>query len=150
MAKDKYILTHSVITSADPETIWHLWSDVENWKQFDTLVEYSHLEKDAEFTNDTKGVVKAQGAPKTKFKLLAVVDGISFTERLYVPLFQTIDLKRHVGINQNGKTVFTHEVHFRGRLRYFVHLAAARTFEKELPLVMGRLKAVAEAIELEE
>jgi hypothetical protein len=27
-------------------TIWRLWSDTENWKQFDVALEYSHLQDD--------------------------------------------------------------------------------------------------------
>jgi len=148
-AQSKYVLTHSMTTTASPETIWGLWEDVENWKRFDTLLEYSKLENNANFTTGARGVIKAEGAPKTKFKLFDVVLGKSFTERLYVPLYQVIDLKRHVGLNENGETVFTHEVHFKGRLRFFIHWVAAKSFKKELPLVMGRLKDVAEEIEAE-
>ena len=27
-------------------TIWRLWSDTENWKQFDVALEHSHLQGD--------------------------------------------------------------------------------------------------------
>lgn len=145
----KYILRHSVTTTASPETIWGLWADVEDWQRFDTLLEYSRLEAGGAFVSGTKGEIKAEGAPRTRFKLLDVVTNQSFTERLYVPIYQVIDLKRHVAVNDDGATVFTHEVHFKGRLRFFVHLAAAGSFKKELPLVMNRLKNVAEAQEAE-
>lgn len=143
--KSKYVLSHSVITTASPETIWGLWEDVENWKKFDTLLEYSTLDPEGTFTSGTNGIIKAEGAPKTKFKLLDVVKGERFTERLYVPLYQIIDLKRRVEVTEDKQTRFTHEVHFKGRLRVFIHLAAASRFKKELPLVMGRLKTIAEA-----
>lgn len=139
-----YTLRHSVTTTAQPETIWQLWQDVENWKQFDTLLEYSHLDTDKQFQTGATGVIKARGNRKTYFQLLDVKPGVSFTEKLYVPLWQTIDLKRHVKRNPKGQTVFTHEVVFKGRLRFLVYAAAAKTFKKELPLVMNRLKEVAE------
>ncbi len=143
----KYVLSHSLITSASPETIWFLWEDVENWKQFDTLLEYSRLEPGHAFISGAKGVVKAAGAPKTKFELFDVIDGKGFTERLYVPLYQTIDLKRRIEKIDGNQTRFTHEVHFTGRLRFFIHLASARRFKKELPLVMKKLKVIAEAMD---
>ncbi len=143
-AADKYILQHSVITSATPEQIWRLWTDVNNWKQFDERLEYSQLIDNAQFSEGASGVIKSAGAPRTRFKLLNVIPNQSFTERLYVPLWQSIDLKRRVEINAKGQTVFTHEVHFNGPLRFFVHLASAKAFKKDLPLVMTKMKELAE------
>ena len=143
-----YRLKYSVETSASQSTIWRLWSDVKHWNKFDTLLEYSYLDNGNEFEQGATGVIKAEGANKTRFKLQDVVDGVSFTETLYVPLYQSIDLKRYFEESDTGTTVFTHEVVFRGRLRFLIYAVAASTFKSELPLVMGRLKDVAEQEEL--
>jgi len=144
VVRDGYRLKYSVATTASKTTIWRLWSDVENWRKFDTLLEYSRLDEGHEFEQGARGVIKADGASKTRFVLSEVTPGESFTEKLFVPLYQTIDLKRYFEESESGRTVFTHEVVFRGRLRFLIHALAAGTFEKELPLVMGRLKDVAE------
>ena len=139
-----YRLKYSVETSASQSTIWRLWSDVKHWNKFDTLLEYSYLDDGYAFEQGATGVIKAEGTNRTRFKLHDVVDGVSFTETLHVPLYQSIDLKRYFEESETGKTVFTHEVVFRGRLRFLIYAIAAGTFKSELPLVMGRLKAVAE------
>lgn len=139
-----YAFKYSVETSASKTTIWHLWEDVENWKKYDTILQYSYLEDDAEFETGAIGYVQAQGAPKTKFELIAVNKPISFVESLKLPLFTTLELKRYFQTNDNGKTTFTHEIEFRGRFRWLMYAVVAGTFKKETPLVMSRLKAVAE------
>lgn len=144
---DGYRLKFSVATKAKKSTVWRLWSDVENWKKFDTLLEYSHLDDGQKFEQGATGVIKADGASKTRFELSEVTQGVSFTERLYVPLYQSIELKRYFEESEQGDTVFTHEVVFRGRLRFLIYAIAAGAFKKELPLVMRRLKAVAESQE---
>lgn len=137
-------LKYSVETTADKSTIWRLWTDVSNWNKFDTLLEYSYLNGNADFVVGSTGYLKAKGAPKTKFELVEINEGVSFIESLKIPLWQTIELQRYFETDQNGNTVFTHEVNFKGPLRYLMYSILKRTFKKELKLVMGRLKNVAE------
>ncbi len=146
---DGYRLKYSVQTTAKQSTIWRLWSDVENWKKFDTLLEYSYLDEGHQFELGATGAVKADGASKTRFKLIEVTPGVSFTERLFVPLYQSIDLKRYFEESDQGNTIFTHEVVFKGRLRFLIYALAARSFKVELPLVMGRLRDLAEEQEFD-
>ncbi len=150
-----YRLKLSLPTSASPERIWELWKDVENWKQFDTLLEYSHLDEGHTFESGASGHIKARGAMRTRFTLKEVNQGISFTETLFVPLYQQIELKRYVlaipaSDTQKAHTLFTHEVVFKGRLRFLIYVAAAPSFKKELPLVMQRLRKLAETLEASE
>ena len=139
-----YTLKLSVVTSARKETIWKLWEDVENWKKFDTLLEYSNLDPNHTFAAGATGVIKARGATKTQFELIDVREGVSFIEKLKVPFYQSIELHRYFEQSEQGVTIFTHEVRFKGRLRSLVYLIAASSFKKELPLVMNRLGALAE------
>ncbi|MBL4850794.1 MAG: hypothetical protein JKY90_00710 [Gammaproteobacteria bacterium] len=142
-----YSLKYSVETSAKKSTIWKLWSDVENWKKFDTILEYSYLVDNAEFKTGSIGYLNAKGAPKTKFILTEVNDGISFTESLKIPLYQTIDLQRYFEINNKGTTTFTHEVNFKGSLKSIMYFLLSGTFKSELIHVMENLKKVAESEE---
>ena len=147
-----YRLSLSLPTSASPETIWALWKDVENWKQFDTLLEYSYLEKGHVFEDGSNGFIKARGAARTRFTLSDVAEGVSFTETLFVPLYQQIELKRYVQVipasdTKEAHTLFTHEAVFKGRLRFLIYAVAASSFKKELPLVMHRLRKLAEDLE---
>ena len=139
----------SVTTSASEKTIWRLWEDVENWKEYDTILEYSYLVDDASFVTGAVGYVNARGAPKTKFELLEVNHGVSFVESLKLPLFSSLLLKRRFEASDEGTTIFTHEVQFKGSAKYLMCLIMARTFKKELPRVMHNLRNLAEFQEAE-
>ena len=76
--------------------------------------------------------------------MIDVREGVSFIEKLKVPFYQSIELHRYFEQSEQGVTIFTHEVRFKGRLRSLVYLIAASSFKKELPLVMNRLGALAE------
>lgn len=144
LALPNYTLKLAVSTSASKDAIWRLWEDVENWKKFDTLLDYSYLDSGQTFTTGAKGVIKARGTSKTRFELLEVKPGVSFIEKLKAPLFQSIELHRYFDPSEHGTTVFVHEVRFKGRLKSVIYFAAASTFKKELPLVMGRMREIAE------
>lgn len=140
----------SVQTTADKSTLWRLWSDVEHWKKFDTLLTYSYLVENTKFETGAIGYLKAKGAPKTRFELIEVNQSVSFIESLKLPLFQTIELQRYFEVSDNGETIFTHEVNFKGGLRFIMYALLARTFKKELVKVMTNLKEVAESEELQQ
>ena len=76
-------------TKAKPETIWKLWEDVDNWKDYDTILQYSYLKDEAELAVGAIWYVKAEGAPKTKFEIIQVDSGNSFNESLKLPLWST-------------------------------------------------------------
>lgn len=145
-----YSFKLSVATSASKSTIWRLWSDVENWKTYDTILQYSHLIDGAEFAVGAQGYVKAKGAPKTKFELIEVCAPDHFVERLKIPLYQAIELRRYFENDAAGKIVFTHEVNFRGSLRWLAHALLGNNFRHETVRVMTRLRDLAERQEMQE
>ena len=145
-----YSFKLSVATDASKATIWRLWSDVENWKTYDTILQYSHLIDGADFVVGAEGYVKAKGAPKTKFELIEVEAPTRFVERLKIPLYQAIELRRYFEEDADGRTVFTHEVNFRGSLRWLAHALLGKNFRHETVRVMTRLRDLAEAQEAEE
>ena len=139
-----YSFKLSVPTSASKATIWRLWSEVEHWKTYDTILQYSYLIDDAPFEVGAEGYVKAKGAPKTKFELIEVSAPNGFVERLKLPLYQAIELRRYFEDDLDGQTVFTHEVNFRGRLRWLAHGLLGNNFRHETARVMTRLRNLAE------
>jgi len=72
----------TLTANANKAIIWRLWEDVENWKSFDIIVKYSYLNEPGVFQTGATGYVKTSSAPKTRFELLAVNHGHSFTESL--------------------------------------------------------------------
>lgn len=143
-----YSLKYSATTTASKETIWNFWSDVENWKDFDERLAYSYLADGGKFETGASGYLKAKIGPKTKFELVAVNQSVSFVESLKIPLYQTIELQRYFEENDDGATVFTHEVNFKGPLRAVMCALLCGPFKKDLKLVVERLKEMAEREEL--
>ncbi len=139
-----YSLKYSVRTSAEKSIIWRLWADVENWKSFDARLTYSYLVAGNEFGKGAVGYLKAKNGPKTKFEIIEFKNGVSFTESLKIPLYQTIELQRYFEDDGSGSTVFTHEVNFKGALRSVAYFFLYRAFKKDLQLVVERLKMIAE------
>lgn len=139
-----YSMKMSMETTASKATIWRLWEDVENWKQFDERLEYSYLLGEKNFEEGAIGYLKGKGAPKTRFVLTQVTTGVSFVEVLKLPLGQTIHLQRYFEISDNNKTIFTHEVNFKGRLKPLYYWLLAGEFKKDLKKVMLKMKLLAE------
>jgi len=148
--KDKIISTGpcsyslTIEAKANKDVIWRLWEDVENWKDFDIIVQYSYLESPNVFQTGAIGYVKTKSAPRTRFELLDVESGQSFTESLKLPFWNSLELKRKVVAIDQHTSAFTHEVEFKGPLKSVMYLFLAKTFKKELPLVMGRMRDLAE------
>lgn len=139
-----YSFKYSAETSASTQDIWKLWSDVQNWKQFDERIEYSSLDDGQIFTSGARGYLKGKNAPRTAFELVDVKSGISFTQRLKLPFYQFIELRRYFEKDTNGKTVFTHEVNFKGRLRALTYAMLSSPFKKDLKLVVNQIRLIAE------
>jgi len=145
--KCSYSLT--LTTTASRDTIWELWHDVENWKSYDTVLQYSYLVDDADFEVGAIGYVKARGAPKTKFELVEVDFGHSFIESLKLPLWSRLELKRRVVKIDDATVAFTHEVDFKGRFKGVMYFLLAKRFKKDLKMVMTNMKELAESPKLE-
>jgi len=144
-----YSLKYSVKIQASKDIVWNIWSDVDNWKKFDERLQYSYLEGDKAFKQGVIGYLKAKNAPKTKFEIIQFEEGVSFTESLKIPLYQTIDLQRYFEHNEEDNAlIVTHEVNFKGSLRAVMYALLCRPFKKDLKLVLGRIKELAEQKEV--
>ena len=140
-----YSFKYSAQTTASKSDIWAIWTDVENWKKFDERLLYSYLENEQPFTVGATGYLKGKGAPsRTKFELAKVNAPHSFTETLKLPFYQSIELQRYFEKDQNGQTVFTHQVNFKGRLAPITYALLCGAFKKDLKLVVRKLKDLAE------
>lgn len=144
-----YAFKYSAQTSASKSTLWRLWTDVENWKAFDTALEYSYLEENTAFREGAKGYLKAESAPRVSFEILQLNDQQSFSVQLNIPLYQTIQQQRYFESDNNGETIFTHEVKFNGGLSPLVYVFLQRIYKRETQLVVEQLKSLAESQEAE-
>ena len=131
---------NTIETFATPETIWKIWTDVPNWKDWDK--ELKSAELDGLFAKGVKGKLIPQKGKKAKFKIVAFEKGKSYTFKTNLPL-GSLFVKRTLEV-KNGRTYFTHEVWFKGLTKGIFAKLLGNDFRKALPIVMENIKKIAE------
>lgn len=132
--------SHSLETTASPERIWQVWTDVPNWKSWDKGLKAAELT--GPFAAGTTGKLIPDKGPSSRFTLTEVMVGQSYTFRTRLPL-GSLYVKRVLS-QQNGRTVFTHEVWFKGLTKGIFGRALGKNYRQILPDVMTRIKTLAE------
>ncbi|MEM9078499.1 MAG: SRPBCC family protein [Bacteroidota bacterium] len=127
-------------TSATPEKIWAIWTDVPNWKMWDSGLKDATL--DGTFELKTKGKIISLEGRTSRFKITAYIPGKSYTFRTRLPL-GALNLKRYLKVKQ-GVTFFTHEVWFTGLAGGIFAKRFGPEFRSLLPEVMEKIKILAE------
>jgi len=131
---------HTLETTASPQSIWNLWTDVPNWKDWDTELKDSEI--DGQFAEGTKGKFIPKKGAKAKFKIVAFESGKSYTFKTKLPL-GSLFVKRTLE-QKNERTFFTHEVWFKGLTKGIFSKILGGDFRKVLPSVMEKIKKIAE------
>lgn len=131
---------HTSTTSAPPEKVWALWTDVSQWKSWDTGLSDAKMEGPFQL-NSTGEIISLEGRT-SKFKVVAFTNGESYTFRTKLPL-GSLYVKRYLSI-QEGETVFTHEVWFKGLTKGIFAKAFGEKFRAILPEVLENIKHLAE------
>ncbi|MBO0934466.1 SRPBCC family protein [Fibrella aquatilis] len=133
--------SHALETTALPDTIWQLWTDVPNWKLWDDGLKSAVL--NGPFAIGSTGILLPDKGPKAHFKLTEVVPGVSYTFRTKLPL-GALFVKRYL-TSQSGRTTFTHEVWFTGLTKGLFGRALGRRYRAILPTAMTKIKTLAES-----
>lgn len=128
-------------TSSSPEQIWAIWTDVKNWKTWD--IGLKDAEMKSSFQEGNKGIITSLEGRKSKFKVIEVNEGISYTYKTKLPL-GSLYVKRYLSVN-NNITTFTHEVWFKGISKGIFAKAFGKKFRKMLPEVLQNIKQLAES-----
>lgn len=136
-----YHFYHTEQTTAAPEAIWKIWTDVPNWEQWDDGLRDAQL--DGEFQVGSKGKLIPDKGPKSKFIIDAMEEGKSYTFKTRIP-FGWLIIKRTLTVEE-GQTLFTHDVQFTGIFRKPLGNKVGKRYRAMLPEVMGKIKARAEA-----
>ncbi len=131
----------TLTTSASPETIWQIWTDVPNWKNWDTGLQDASMASPWE--RGAKGKILSLEGRKAKFKVVEWVPQESYTYKTQLPL-ASLYVKRTLK-TEAGQTVFTHEVWFSGLLGGVFAKALGTSFREMLPGVLQNIKEIAES-----
>jgi hypothetical protein len=130
-----WVNSFSMEIKAPVETIWQLWTDVENWKKWDDSVEYSKI--DGEFENGMLGTLKTVNGPKAKFRLKNITINKSFTSQLKLPLC-TVDFV-HELVNENNLLKIRHSIKIYGPLTFIFKNVIGKNAAKDLPAAVKKL-----------
>ncbi len=134
---------HSMETTATPAAVWKVWTQVDNWHTWDTGLRSATLKSDS-FGLGTRGVITSLEGRKSKFKVVDYQEGQSYTFKTALPL-GGLYVKRSWK-EENGKTVFTHEVWFSGLTGGLFAKLLGNDFREMLPGVLEKVKEQAEAM----
>ena len=131
---------HTLETSAPPEKIWSIWTDVVNWKNWDTGLKDATIK--SEFGSNARGVITSLEGRKSKFTIIGYSEGETYTLKTKLPL-GSLYVKRYLETRE-GTTVFTHEVWFKGLTKGMFAKAFGKDFREMLPDVLQNIKNIAE------
>ena len=57
--------SYSILTSASPEKVWQMWTDVKNWKNWDSTLKDSSIS--GEFNTDVQGILVFRQTVREQF-----------------------------------------------------------------------------------
>lgn len=132
---------HTLETSASPEKIWTIWTDVAHWSRWDTELRDAYL--NGPFELGAVGKLTPKRGRVSTFRISQFNSGSSYTFTLRLP-FCRLNVHRYL-VSRADRTYFTHEVSFRGLLTFIFGLLLGRQFQTVLPSVMDNVKRIAEA-----
>ena len=137
---------HSAESKAPPASIWELYTDVEQWREWSKGVEESTLE--GEFEVGSKGTMKPPQLPRSRFELVEVEPERGYVSKSQLP-GGTLRLE-HMIEPANGGTRITHRATFAGPLSFIWVPLVGRIIRRELPAGVERLAELAVEREEEE
>lgn len=136
----KRSFSHTLETQAAPADIWHWWTDIEHWQDWDTGLQSAVLT--GPFAQGTKGVLLPDKGPKARFTITAYTPGVSYAFATQLPLGKLV-VERTLHTDQ-GKTFFTHTVSFQGLSAPLFYRILGKRYRQMLPPVMEKLRELAE------
>ena len=131
---------YTLETQATPEAIWQVWTDVAQWKDWDTGLKDATME--GPFELNARGTITSLEGRKSKFTVVAIEQGQSYTYKTKLPL-GSLYVKRNLK-QEEGQTIFTHEVWFAGLTKGLFAKAFGARFRGMLPGVLQNIKRIAE------
>ena len=131
---------HTETTTATPQQLWRRYRDPGSWPEWDHGTERVTL--NGPFAAGTTGELKPAGGPKTKFRVLEVTEGVSFTDVSYLPLAKMRFAHKIEPVDKG--TRFTHHVTISGPLSPLFARVIGKKVAAGLPSAMRRLGDLAE------
>jgi hypothetical protein len=129
-------------TKAAKEKIWSLWINVKNWSQWNSGIEYAHI--NGNFEDGTWCSLKVLNFPDSfflQFVLKNCIPNKSFTGRYKLPLC-TIDFGYKL-IEEKDKLNIRHDIKMYGPLAFIYKNRIGKTLAKSIPASVKNLVSMA-------
>ena len=131
----------SATSSATPASLWALWQDVDNWKDWDDSLAASTLS--GEFGAGSTGTLQPKGAPHAlPFTLLEVIPLKSFSNESALP-GATLHFAHQLEQTESG-TLVTHQITISGPAWQDYATRMGAELERGLPQTVAALARLAE------
>ncbi|MCD7937644.1 MAG: hypothetical protein LUG98_12350 [Tannerellaceae bacterium] len=127
-------------TTATPQEILTIWTDVAHWNRRDADIATSSLP--GTFETGITGVIKPKNGSRTKFSIVECTANKSFTNRTVLPLCK-VDFIHEIN-TVNNETIITHGIEITGLLTPLFVSLIGRPQEKNLYLAVESLLKIAE------
>lgn len=126
-------------STAKASKIMAIWKDVEHWKKWDYELQYAWIPE--KLKEGTTGVMKSRRSWENKF----TVEHLS-SRRMVIAIDIPLSKLRITRIVVPGRKgcIFMHETSFEGPFGLIYGLLYGGRFKRELPLVMAKVKKLAE------
>jgi uncharacterized protein YndB with AHSA1/START domain len=134
-----FTFQHSVETSATPEAVWRLYSDVATWPAWDDAVERVTL--DGAFAPGSVGTFKLHGQDPLDFRVLEVEPQRGFTDETSIP-GGVVRFRHRIEPLDDERARLTHAVEIEGPAPVAEQIGALIT--AGVPETMTRLTELAE------
>jgi len=134
------LITEEIMVSANPEHVFLLYKDVENWNKWDPDVRSSSIS--GAFAAGVTGKLKPKSGPEAKIKIVSVEKNKSFTVQSLLPF--CIMTFEHELLPLENSTRVIHRVSFNGPLSFFFGRVVGSQIRKGLP---GSLHGLKKAVE---
>jgi hypothetical protein len=135
ITKPMLLKTVTKTTTKSAYDIWLMYTDVQNWKSWDSSVESSEIF--GEFMEGTKGTLKPVGGPQANFVITTLTKYIYFEIRSSLPLAY-IDFEHSIFDNGEIREV-THTIKLGGFLAPLFKLILGKSLTKDLELAVDNI-----------
>lgn len=132
--------SYEVTTTASPDRVWALWTDVSTWKTWDKGLKDAELA--APMALNSKGKVIPNSGPSASFKVTEFEPNRSYTFVTNLPLAKLTVRRTIVG---TSPTRFRHDVSFSGVLAGTFAKRFGPGFREALPPTMRGIATLAES-----
>ena len=132
----------SVETTASPDKVWKVWSDMSTWGEWNPNV--STMEWQGAFRSGTTGVMNTRAGQHHKMKLLDVVPGRGFALETSVVPLTTFRFNCRIG-SAAGKTTIGQWVEVKGPLGPVLGGMMGPQVSKEFGTLLSNLAKKAES-----